>query len=257
MASFREARFTAICALAILLRLTLLGQPVVSVRAGLITFAQGFVAVDGQHTSQRTPHFPQLKDGETLATARGRVELLLAPAAVLRLGENSQIRITDTRLADTQITLDRGDALIEIWQLPDGNRIQVRLGETLTELVHTGLYRFGTAQNTLRVYGGEAIVRSGPATATAKRGMAVDLNSNLSVQKFDRKQTDVLHAWAARRSFDLFMSDPDARRNQTHWEFSRPGYVVNPNFGVEFRAGVRSRPGPPPPSPAFPGAQSR
>ena len=237
---------TIVWASAVLLGAPLVAQQVVSARAGLITFFQGSAFVDGQHAPLRAARFPQMKDGETLATARGRVELLLAPGAVLRLGENAQIRMDDTRLADTQITLQQGDILIEIWQLPDGNRIQVRLGDTITELARTGLYRFGTAQNTVRIYGGEAVVRSGAATATAKRGMAVDLNPSLAVKKFDRKQTDLLHAWAARRSFDLFMSDPDARRNQTHWQFSRVGYMDNPNFGVEFRALTRLRLSPPP-----------
>jgi hypothetical protein len=249
--------FLTICALALQLASPLLGQQVVSARAGLITLVQGSASVDGKHALRQTAYFLQLKDGETLATARGRVELLLAPGAVFRIGENSEIRMEDTHLADTRVTLQKGDALLEIWQLPDGNRIQVRLGDTVTELTRTGLYRFGTAQNTLRVYGGEAIVRSGSATATAKRGMAVDLDAKLAVNKFDRKQTDLLHAWAARRSFDLFMSDPDARRNQTHWGVSRVGYVENSNFGVEFRTSFRPRPGIPVWRPPVPKADSR
>ena len=48
-----------------------------------------------------------------------------------------------------------------------------------------------TAQNTLRVYGGEALVRSGLKTADAKRGMAVNLDADLAVSRFDRKQTDI------------------------------------------------------------------
>jgi hypothetical protein len=142
---------------------------------------------------------------------------------VLRLSENAQVRLDDNQLADTRVTLQHGDALIEIVQLPEGNRIQVGLGETTTELARPGLYRFGIAQNasqdsthdtpsTLRVFGGEAMVRCGANTADAKRGMAVQLDSALTVKKFDRKQTDLLHAWAARRSFDLFISDAEARQ---------------------------------------------
>ena len=218
----------------------LVAQKVVSARAGLITYLQGPAFVDGKRVVLKTVRFPQMTNGEALSTTRGRAELLLAPGVVLRLAENSQVRMDDTQLADTRVTLQRGDALIEVVQLPEGNRIQIGLADTTTELTRTGLYRFGIAQGTLRVFGGEALVRSGPNAATVKRGMAVDLNASpgLAQRKFDRKQTDSLHAWAARRSFDLFMSDPEARRKQTHWELAG-GYAANKNFGVVFRAFIR------------------
>jgi hypothetical protein len=187
-----------------------------------------------------------MKDGETLSTdaRRGRVELLLAPGIVLRLAENSQIRMDDTQLSDTHVTLQQGEALIEVVQLAEGNRIQVAVGETTTEPTRPGLYRFGISQNaplkaTLRVYGGEALVRSGLHVAAAKRGMAVGLDDDLAVSRFERKQTDSFHAWAARRSFALFMGDPDARKKQTHWQDTGGGYVENKNFGVGFQAYIR------------------
>jgi hypothetical protein len=242
-------------------------QKVVSAKAGLISYLQGPAFVDGKRVFLKTARFQQMKSGETLSTGRGRAELLLAPGVVLRLSENAQVRLDDNQLADTRVTLQRGDALIEIVQLPEGNRLQVGLGETTTELTRAGLYRFGMAPNasqdskhdtpsTLRVYGGEALVRFGADTADAKRGIAVQLDSALIVKKFDRKQTDTLHAWAARRSFDLFMSDPEARLKQTHWQPSGGGYVANKNFNVEFRAFIR-RGLPAPSRPAVPSADSR
>jgi hypothetical protein len=236
-------------------------QKVVSAKAGLITYLQGPAFVDDQRVVLKTARFPQMKDGETLSTGRGRAELLLAPGVVLRLSENSQVRLDDTHLDDTRVTVQRGDALIEVVQLPEDNRIQVGLGDTTTELTRTGLYRFGIAQNdnapsTLRVYGGDALVRCGSNMADAKRGMAVELDSALAVKKFDRKQADYLHTWAARRSFELFMSDPDSRLKQNHWQPVGGGYVANKNFGVEFRAFIRS--GMPPPSrPAIPRPETR
>ena len=237
----------------------LAAQKVVSARAGLIAYVQGPVFVDGKRVVLKTARFEQMENGQTLSTERGRAELLLAPNAPLRLSEYSQLRIDDSRLADTRVTLQRGDALIEIVQLPEGDRIQVGLAETVTELTRPGLYRFGmarnaTAQNTLRVYGGEALVRSGTKMTPVKRGMTVDLDPGLAVMKFDRKLTDSLHAWAARRSFDLFMGDPDAREKQTHWQPAGSGYVENKNFGVVFRAFIRRGP-PLPGRPAVPPAE--
>ena len=228
-------------------------QKVVSARAGLITYLQGPAFLDGKRVILKTARFQQMRDGEILSTARGgsRAELLLAPGIVLRLAESSQLRMDGTQLSDTRVTLQQGEALIEVVQLAEGNRIQVELGETSTEFIHSGLYRFGispneTAQNTMRVYGGEALVRSGIKIVDVKRGMAVNLNPDLAASPFDRKQKDPLHLWAARRSFDLFMSDPDAREKQTHWQPAGSGYIENKNFGVVFRAFVRR--GLPPPT---------
>ena len=235
-------------------------QKVVSARAGLLTYLQGSVCIDGKPVVLKTARFPQMKDGETLSTGpgRGRVEVLLAPGIVLRLAEDAQIRMDNTDLSDTRVTLQQGEALIEVVRLAEDNRVQVAVGETVTELTRAGLYRIGESQNAplrakLRVYGGEALVRSGLKTADAKRGMAVSLDADLAVSRFERKQTDSFHAWAARRSFDLFMSDPDARNKQTHWQPVPGGYMENKNFGVEFRAFLRRglpQPKIPPISPA-------
>jgi hypothetical protein len=223
-------------------------QKVVSAHAGLITYLQGPAFLDDKRVFLKIARFPQMKDGETLSTGRGRAELLLAPGIVLRLAETSRIRMEDTDLSDTRVTLEQGEALIEVVQLAEGNRVQVAVGGTTMEFARPGLYRLGTSQNatqdsttqnTLRVYGGEALVRCGLNMADAKRGMAVSLNADLTVSRFDRKPTDLFHAWAARRSFDLFISDPDARNKQTHWQPAGAGYVENKNFGVEFHAFIR------------------
>jgi hypothetical protein len=238
----------------------LLAQKVVSARAGLVTYVQGAAFVDGKRVLLKATRFPQMKNGEALSTGRGRAELLLAPGVILRLAENSQVRMQDTQLSDTRVDLERGDALVEVLQLPEGSRTQIRLADTITEFTRPGLYRFGTMQSTLRVYGGEALVRSGSATTPpVKRGMAVDLHSGsgLLVSRFDRKQTDSLHAWAARRSFELFMSDAEARQKQNHWQSAGTGYMENKNFGVEFRVFVRRRPLPPVTVPGIPRAESR
>ena len=228
-------------------------QKVVSARAGLITYLQGPAFVDGKRVVLKTARFPLMKDGESLSTGRGRAELLLAPGVILRLSENSQVRMDDTQLANTRVTLQRGDALIEVVRLAENSRIQLGLAETTTEFARAGLYRFGTEQKKLRVYGGEALVRSGATMASVKRGMEVDLdtglnpslNPGLSMRKFDRKQTDFLHTWAARRSFELFMEDPEGRKNKPTGKIVGGGYLKNEYFGVEFRAFLRRRRPPP------------
>src|ERR1700733_14768876 len=88
-------------------------QTVVSARAGLITYLQGPVFLDGKRVVLKPARFPQMSDGQTLSTGRGRAELLLSPGIVLRLAESSQVRMDETQLSDTRVTLQQGDALIE------------------------------------------------------------------------------------------------------------------------------------------------
>ena len=229
--------------------LPLHAQKVVSARAGLISYVERGASLDGKRVVLKATRFPQMRDGQILST-RGRAEVLLSPGVVLRLAENSQLRMDDGQLSNTRVTLLQGEALVEVVQLAENNRIQVELAGTSTVLVRSGLYRFGispngTVQGTLRVYGGEALVRSGVKIADAKRGTTVKLAADLALLPFDRKQKDGFHTWAARRSFDLFMSDPDAREKQTHWQEAGSGYLENKNFGIAFRAFLRRRMPPP------------
>jgi hypothetical protein len=257
----RKLGLVIFCAIALF---PLRAQKVVSARAGLITYLQGPVFIDGKRVALQRARFPQMRDGEALSTSGSRAELLLSPGVVLRLAENSILRMENADLSNTRVTLQQGQALIEVVQLTEDNRIQIAVGETTIELIRPGLYRIEISQNatqaspaqtTLRVFGGEAMVRSGVNIADAKRGAAVNLNAGLAVSRFDRKQTDPLHAWAARRSFDLFMSDPEAREKQNHWQSAGSGYVENKNFGVVFRAFVRRGPPPSSISPAIPTAE--
>jgi FecR protein len=257
----RELGLVFFCAIALL---PLRAQKVVSARAGLITYLQGPVFIDGKRVTIQRARFPQMRDGETLSTGGSRAELLLSPGVVLRLAENSILRMENADLSNTRVTLQQGQALIEVVQLTEDNRIQIAVGETTIEPIRPGLYRIEISQNAtqsspaqtaLRVFGGEAMVRSGVNNADAKRGTAVNLNAGLAVSRFDRKQTDPLHAWAARRSFDLFMSDPEAREKQNHWQSAGSGYVENKNFGVVFRAFVRRRLPPSAIGPAIPPAE--
>jgi len=249
----------------------LVAQKVVSARAGLLTYLQGSVSIDDKPVVLKTARLPQMRNGETLSTGpdRDRVEVLLAPDIVLRLGEKSRVRIDDTDLSNTRVTFQQGEALIEVIRLAESNRVQVAVGEIIAEPTRPGLYRIGKVQNDtaqdakkdprtqymLRVYGGEALVRSGPRSKEVKRGMAISLDDDLIISRFERKQTDSFHAWAARRSFDLFMSDAEARNKQNHWQTVPGGYVENKNFGVEFRAFLRRAPAAEPRRPPVPRAE--
>src|SRR5437764_768616 len=91
-----------------------MAQSIVSARAGLISFIQGPVFVDERPAkiTQKTPL--QMKDGQTLRTGRSRAEVALSPVIMLRLNNTTSVTLKNTRLADTQIVLDRGSAYVEV-----------------------------------------------------------------------------------------------------------------------------------------------
>ncbi len=211
-------------------------QHVVGARAGTIHLAVGQVAVDGRPVHTSPTEFPFLKDGQTLQTGNGRVEILLASGVFLRAGERSALRMLSTRLDETQVELLQGTALVEVVETTKGDRIEIRYGGAVTEFRRMGLYRFDLGENTLRVFGGEADVRLGDRMVKAGRGDAVRLENPLAISKFNPKKTDELHQWAARRSFDLFASSPEAQQHRTNWEMTASGWSWNRDFQMRFYA---------------------
>jgi hypothetical protein len=209
-----------------------LAQHVVGARAGTIQFTIGDVLVDGEPVTATQSSFSILKEGQSVRTDIGLVEILLAPSVFLRLGEQSAVRMVSTQLEDTQVELLNGTALVEVIDSTKEDRVQMRFGETLTEFKRVGLYRFDLDTGTLRIFGGTADVRAGSRRVRIGRGKAVHLESSLSDSNFNRKQTDELHQWAARRSFDLFASSPEARRHLTNWETTPSGWSWNRDFEV-------------------------
>ncbi len=95
-----------------------------------------------------------------------------------------------------------------------------------------GLYRFDVTQGVLRVFGGQADVRAGDRVVRLGRGRAVRLEPSLAESKFNLKETDELHRWAAERSFYLFATSQEARRHRTNWEPTASGWSWNRDFQV-------------------------
>ena len=216
----------------------------VSARAGMIHFTEGEVYLNSQPVKAPLPEvpaedieyvlkFPVMTNGQVLRTGSGRAEVLLAPGVFLRLDSQAAMKMLDNRLEDTQAELQKGTALIEVVQLPKDGRLQIKLGETATSFKGMGLYRFEADSRELRVFGGSAMVTAGDRKLDADRGRMVGLGSALSVAKFNPKETDAFHDWAARRSFLLYTSSAEARRQRiTNWEATASGWSWNRDFNM-------------------------
>jgi hypothetical protein len=215
-----------------------LAQAVVSARAGFLNFATGNVTLDSRRVSLRGS-LRQMRDGQTLRTGKGRVEILLAPGIAMRIGEDSSVRIDDTRLEDTQVRIENGSAYVEVVHQEKDARLRILVGESETELSRNGVYRFDSAPALLRVYGGEASVLRRGTQLVAKRGQEVNLEpgeATLEELEFDPKSADPLHGWAAQRSFALFNTSTETRR-QSNWQYLGDGWVWSKNYQIKFRSG--------------------
>ena len=88
-------------------------QSVISTHAGLIHFFQGAVFVNDHPLEAHLGKFTNVPQGAELRTEKGRAEVLLTPGVFLRVGENSAIRMSATELADTQVEMVSGSAMLE------------------------------------------------------------------------------------------------------------------------------------------------
>lgn len=175
-------------------------QSALSAHSGMIHYVEGTVTLEGQAVEPKFGEFPEVKNGQTLATTEGRVEVLLTPGVFLRLSEDSSFKMISNKLADTSLEVVSGSALIEVDELLKDNMLMIKVKDSSIELSKHGLYRIDADPSRLKVYDGEALVTSGSQTVTAHKGRQVDLNGVLVASNFDPKTTDPFYRWASRRS---------------------------------------------------------
>ena len=214
-------------------------QSVISAHSGVIHYVEGDVTLDGAAVHPKFAEFPDVKAGQVLATEEGRVEVLLTPGVFLRLAENSSVRMVSNALANTQMEVVSGSALIEVGELLEHNAIAFDAAGARVSLSKKGLYRIDANPGRLRVYDGQAVVTAGSENLTARKGHEVDIDTaKLADARFDIKDTDSFYRWSARRSEYVaeanvisarVASDSDYRSGFTG---SGSAWSWNPYFGM-------------------------
>jgi len=230
--------FSALAALGVL-SLPAVAQNVVSARAGLVNYTEGAVSLRDQPvklTAKQT--YAEMKDNDIVRTALGRAEVLLSPGVVMRMAEESAVRLVSGSLTDTQVAVLEGDVFIEASELYEGSRVRVRLGDREAELMKAGLYRFTADPAEARVYDGRLQVASGDLSkpTLAKKGNVVSMSDGLVARKFDTDQGDVFYRWASRRSAYIAMANVSAAK-MLHDNGSGRGLYGSYGYGSSFRGG--------------------
>lgn len=180
---------------------------------GTVNYIEGHASIDGREVSAKSVGGTVLDKGQTLATADGKVEVLLTPGVFLRLGENSTVRMISPDLTKTEVALDRGTAEVEVDQLHRQNDLLIDQAGAQTHVLKDGLYGFDASA--VRVFDGKAEVFP---TAGSEKGIDVKGGHELALNgestkphDFSKKQaeTDALYKWGSLRS--EYLGEANAR----------------------------------------------
>ena len=213
-------------------------QQIVSARAGLVHYSDGRVLLNEKPIVHKVSQFQEVRDLEYLRTERGRAEVLLTPGVFLRLGEDTQIQMLATRLADVRLRLLSGSAVIEADELNKETAVTVAVGDATVHLARNGLYRLDVEKDEpprLRVFSGEALVTTkSDAEYRVKSKKEIELAGDFQTKKFDPEDTDALDRWSKRRASYLSVANISASRVAYNrgLSFASSRWVWNPFFGM-------------------------
>ena len=184
---------------------------VISAKAGGINAVTGQASVHGKGESewQQLMVTDDLNAGDRVRTASdGRVEILLNPGSYLRVGGNSEVELSNNSLANLEVRLLRGTAIVEATG-GDGTELNINITTPHAKLaiVRQGLYRLNVVPEDAT----ELIVRKGrvilnDSHTKVKGGNKVVFNATTVVvaklSKEEKKNQDV-EVWSKERAETL------------------------------------------------------
>ncbi len=181
-----------------------LAQNIAPAHSGTIHYFEGDVNVDGTKLVSQVARFTDLKDQSTLTTGQGRAEILLTPGVILRVAENSSVKMLDSRLISTRVELVSGTAMLETDDAGSSVKdpaVTIIFKDFQARPVRSGIFEVSSETGDLRVFKGEAkVTGAGGNTVTVKDGNLVSLAPLMATSKFDAKTGDDLYLWARDRS---------------------------------------------------------
>jgi hypothetical protein len=195
---FRGARALFLTALAV----SASGQEVISTRSGVIHYFEGAVSLNDQPLEPRLGRFPSMSEGAELRTAQGRAEVLLTPGVILRIDQNSAIRMLSNSLADSRVELLTGSAMIESAEPEAGTSVTLTYRDWQVRFPQKGVYRIDSSPACVRVHEGEAEVTDAATgePVAIERGMDLPLAAALVPEQTVNEAGDALSSWARGRA---------------------------------------------------------
>jgi hypothetical protein len=188
-------------------------QAIISAHSGMVNYVEGVVQIAGNPVKLDGAIFPEVKVGQTLSTEAGHAEILLTPGVFLRLDRNSSIRMVANKLADTQVEILSGSALVEVDEILKDNHIAVKMGDSSTVVAKNGLYHFNADAGQIRAFDGKAQVSAASNSTELKGGRTLLVGNSLTTDKFNKnKSKDELYLWSEQRDYRLALANISAAR---------------------------------------------
>jgi hypothetical protein len=170
---------------------------------GAINYVEGQAMLDGQPLGPGAAGYAIAQPNQTIQTQAGFVEVLLTPGAFLRIGHDSQVVMQSLGLANLQLQVVHGSAMIEVADLVKGTLLQVNMNGAATQIEKHGLYEFDANQQLLRVLDGRAkVIEASRVKSIGKGDQIVLANADLKSHGFDKQvaEADPLYVWSSARS---------------------------------------------------------
>jgi hypothetical protein len=189
------------------------GQSVVSTHSGVVYFFEGSVFIGDQPLQQKFGKFPDIGEGGELRTEKGRAEVLLTPGVILRVGENSSIKMVSTKLSDTRVELMSGSAILESAEPNAADNVSLIYKDWDVRLPQEGVVRIDADPGQVNVYKGQAEVHTGSeeARVTVTSGQNLPLAKVLVPEDTTVASNDPFKAWAMSRSQDISSDNATAK----------------------------------------------
>jgi hypothetical protein len=203
-------------------------------RPGTVNYVEGQAAMGGQTLDAKSVGV-ELGEGQSITTLSGKAEILLTPGVFLRLGPNSSAKLVAAGLADVQVQLDQGHAMVEVDQIFPQNHLRVLQGPFTIELQKKGLYDFDVAEHQVRIFDGEAVATNGSHRVELKGGHELNLaTGDMKAHGFDKKASEGdLYNWSSLRSSYLAEANIGEARTYVHGPgFWGTGWYWNPWYSA-------------------------
>ncbi len=192
-------------------------------RPGTLNYVEGQVSLGTQSLDAKSVGTVELDPGETLTTQDGKAEFLLTPGVFVRLGERGSATMIASGLTDTRISIDEGEALVEVAEIHPENDLRILEDGKSTELLKVGLYDFNATLHVVRVLDGKAILDDGTRSIKVTGGHMLNLamTEPIKARKFDKKilEAEDLFRWTSLRSGYLAEANADAAPNYSFGGF--------------------------------------
>ena len=182
---------------------TAFSQAVISTHSGVLNYLEGSAFVNDQPVEQKAGSFPSIQEGSVLRTAVGRAEILLNPGVVLRIDENSSIRMVSTDLSDTRVELLDGTVIVDSNNAAKTDGLVLKYKAYTVQFRERGLYRMSSEPAVLQAYAGVAeISGDGPVPTKVDETHQYFLDVGLRTEKYGDGTVDALYGMGQNQERD-------------------------------------------------------